>query len=220
MQIKRIIFIFAILVFFSVCLFSVHAVFTNSCYVTGAASCTFGDYGLYSIFDGGSPNAHVSQYPNTSTGYYQVCCNFNATALPYFTSGFCSQGSWFSTYALSNTHVAENKTGSYGAIYNLCAPGGDGYSYCNYRPNNGSCITDENCLGSIDQQFPGNSHIGLCNTLGVNICCSFNTTIQLPGVQIAQFEYWCGAADKVCPERFRDASGNNISCAVRPDPDC
>ncbi len=212
------------LLFAALCVFSIStesvSAFTNSCYVSATYTCSFGDFPLFSLFDGpvGGDTTHIAAY--NSSIPYQLCCNYNATLTPYFTTGFCAQGTWLSAFTLWNTHIAQNKTDGTSAAYNLCAPSGDGYSYCTYNYGNTSCAGTQTCIVSIDSSLPGNSHFGACGAMGVNICCSFNQTITLPGVQIAQFDYWCGAADGVCPEKFSNSTGGKVSCATRPDPDC
>jgi hypothetical protein len=197
-----------------------YAPFTNTCYVTGSASgCGIGDVGIFSILDWTPNSSHITPYFNSSY-YYHMCCNFNATMTPGLSLGYCGQGSFISAFATSNSHLAQNRTGGTGATYNLCVASGDGYAYCTYRYGNASCVSPETAIGSIDSLFPGNSHLGWYGSMGINICCSFNTTIQLPGVNIAGFEYWCGASDGVCPERFSNSTGGQVSCYLRPDPDC
>ena len=177
--------------------------------------CTFGYNGLLSFWD--PLDSNIAQY-NTSMPYH-VCCNYNGTA-PTWNTNYCYHGPFFAAYDTWNTHIAQNRTASYGAPFNLCVTSNDGYAHCEYLTNGSSGSVNETCVGSIDPAWRANTHFGACNQLGINIWCSFNDTVSLPGIQIAQFEYWCGVADGVCPERFVNASGVAPSCAIRPDPDC
>lgn len=218
MQISRIILVgFLTVSLLSLVFNSLEVNAINDCVIASTTSCLFGYYEMFSMYD--SSNAHISSFLANASIPSRLCCNYNGTA-PYWTNSYCSHGSILSPWALDNTHIAQNKSAS-GAPYNICATSYDGFVNCEYQNSGSGCTgVSRSCIGSIDIFSRSNSHFGSCNELGTNICCSFNETIMLQGIQIAQFEYWCGAPDGVCPEDFRNSTGGAPICAPREDPDC
>lgn len=212
---------FVSLLILSVASFAAVNAAPNTCTITTGSSCHISDYGVASFyFYGSSTDGHAENYTPgaTSSGLnHHLCCDYNGTAA-YITSGFCSHQPLFAMWDVSNGHVAQNRTA--GAPYNVCAMSYDGFTMCDYNPSNGACNANQTLVGSIDSSSPWNSHFGESTTLTTNICCSFNVSITLQGVNIAQFEYWCGVEDNVCPEDYYNSTGGHPSCYPREDPDC
>lgn len=203
--------------------FAVVDIAHNQCGVVNGNRCSVltGDVGIISLaFFTPSLDAHADNYTEnaSSSGLnHHLCCDYNGTA-PYVTSGYCEQQPLFTLWDLTNSHIGQNY--SSGAPWRVCATSYDGFTQCDYNAGSGACNANQTLVGSLDTTSPWNSHYGDGSYLGTNICCSFNTSLTLQGVNIAQFDFWCGVQDGVCPEDYYNSTGSHPVCYPREDPDC
>ncbi len=205
----------------AVVVFSPIDVDRDTCQVVSGVDCSFGDKGVISL-DFFSPglDSHATNFtPNAASSGFNnhLCCDYNGTDT-YITTDFCPHQPLFAMWDISSAHIAQNR--SDGAPWNVCAVSYDGFTHCSYNPGNGACDSTQTLVGSFDSASPWNSHYGEGSYLTTNICCTFNTSIILQGVNIAQFEYWCGVEDNVCPEDYYNSTGGHPVCYPREDPDC
>ncbi|MFT7615749.1 MAG: hypothetical protein ACI8Y7_000573, partial [Candidatus Woesearchaeota archaeon] len=190
--------------------------------VDKGVGCMANEVGILSLYD--NENTQASVY-NKDDYEYHICCAFKGEVT--LGGSQCEETQLLALYEPENSHVSQ--FANIIAPSRVCIKSDDGFAQCNQKPRGTPCTTTESCVASINTtpakaySVTGagtNSHIGACDELNTNICCTFDQSLTVQGVNVCNQEYLCGQEDGVCPAHFVDANGARADCSNVYDSDC